>query len=107
MTPEETTALAREYAEEYAKGTPIERLPNELKEHVIQQNTNHLEKFLRQVLRRYYLVEKSKLKDVYQRTKNTEKDGEDLKLPLLRRTGRIQRILLESLFPEIGKEVEK
>lgn len=107
MNDDLITALAREYAEEIFKNDESNPdlsicLLNDIK----FEAAVDFEEKLRFLLHRYCLVEKSKVENAYQRAKNAEKDGEDLKLPLLRRTGRIQRIVVESLFPGIGKEVE-
>lgn len=103
MTDDHITALAREYAEEVAKGTAVDALPNGLKENVIQRNADHFEKHLRWLLRRYCLVEKNKVKDEYDEARifceNVDPCGESY--------ARNEAImfLLERLFPEIAKEV--
>lgn len=107
MTDPEITALAREYAEDATKTMVSDPNLSDTDINEIKRDVSeYAEEILRFLLRRFCLVEKSKVEDVYQRAKNTERDGEDLKLPLLCRTGRVQRILLESLFPSLGKEVE-
>lgn len=65
MNDDQITSLAREYAEEEAKGTAVDALPNGFKENVIQRNADHFEKHLRWLLRRFYLVEKNKNKEVW------------------------------------------
>lgn len=96
MTDEAITALAREYAEEEYKTL---NLPTD---HTEVSAYRYMD-FARFLLRRYCLVEKSKLK-----TKHREalaalesNDNEDVKW------GTYRLSLLKSLFPEIGKEVEE
>lgn len=95
MTNTEITALACEYADETPKIA-------ELKVPYIREYEKTCEDFLRFLLRRYCLVEKSKLK-----TKHREalaalesNDNEDVKW------GTYRLSLLKSLFPEIAKEAE-
>jgi hypothetical protein len=116
---DQITALAREYAEEEAKGTAVDALPNGLKENVIQRNADHFEKHLRWLLRRYRLVEKEAVRKEYESVKDTpeECNYEELgatwdEWPYLSRfydegykLG--QKDAIESLFPDLGKEVEE
>lgn len=106
MSEKDITALAREYAEEVAKGTAVDALPNGLKENVIQRNADHSEKHLRWLLRRYCLVEKGKVEDRLRIASRKVSNGEKFKLRRLVAIGRGERDLLEGLFPEIGKEAE-
>lgn len=96
MNDEQITAVAREYAEEEYKTL---NLPTD---HTEVSAYRYMD-FARFLLRRYCLVEKSKLK-----TKHKEalaalesNDNEDVKW------GTYRLSLLKSLFPEIGKEVEE
>lgn len=104
LTNDQITALAHEFAEEI--------YPHEEREDLGQMEflrtsaAKHIEVSIKMLSSRFCLVEKSKVEDAYQRAKNVEKDGWNLDLPLLRRNGRLQRILLESLFPDLAKEVE-
>lgn len=107
MTPDQITALAREYAEEEAKGTAVDALPNGLKESVIQRNADHFEKHLRFLLRRYYMVEKDAVRKEYGFALDTNQRGIEASSHVLCAIGCAQRALLESLFPEIAKEVEE
>lgn len=104
MNDSEITALAREYAEEEARGTAVDALPDGFKENVIQRNANHFEKHLRWLLRRYCLVKKSKVEDVYKETKSYKSELE----PFSRQSDccEVKLRLLKSLFPDLGKEVE-
>lgn len=113
MSNEEITALAREYAEEI--------YPN-LSDKIISLRTQEIknaERLIRFLLRRYALVEKEAIRKEYESVKDTpddcnyEEHGATWdKIPYLSRfydegydCG--QKNLLESLFPEIAKEVER
>lgn len=95
MTQEEITALAREYAEERASvmqgslGTKIQA-----------------ELVIRFLLRRFCLVEKSKVIDAYKSARKDIIDGNKSRIGGLIAMGGANGALLESLFPEIAKEVE-
>ena len=106
MSKEQITALAREYAEAESKGTAVDALPNGLKENVIQRNADHFEKHLRVLLRRYCLVEKEAVRKEYGRALETNQKGIEASSHVLCAIGCAQRALLESLFPDLEKEVE-
>lgn len=95
MTQEEITALAREYAEEKASimqgslGTKIQA-----------------ELVIRFLLRRYCLVEKGKVAEEYKRAIETNRNGKETGVHSLCTMGSARKVLLESLFPEIAKEVQ-
>lgn len=102
---EEITALAREYAEEmnplsfYECGNIAERNAD------LRIDKENAKLLLDWLLRRFYLVEKSKVKEEYNLALlNLEKAGSARPLNQSYFDGR--REALESLFPEIGKEVE-
>lgn len=91
MTDDQITAFAREYAE-FTDTAEVNK----------KYISAICENFLKYTLRRYCIVEKSKLK-----TKHKEalaalesNDNEDVKW------GTYRLSLLKSLFPEIAKEVE-
>lgn len=108
MTDHEITALAREYAEkEYERMN----LPTDC----CEPATDDYEKFLRFLLRRYYLADKAKVDKVYKTA--TDGKGRYKDRPYLdnqsRYDGDIRYAIytatagtLERLFPEIAKEVE-
>ena len=96
MTTEEITALAREYAEEFYKVRGGLDLMADEAENVI-----------RFLFRRYALVEKSKLKEEYRKVQKQMIEGDELGIHVLFIHGKIKKDLLESLFPEIAKEVEE
>lgn len=101
MTDPEITALAREYAEEI--------YPN-LSDKIISRRTQEIkeaERVIRFLLRRFCLVEKSKVKDVYMSARKDVKDGYKSKIGGMVAMGGVKEALLESLFPDFGKEVEE
>lgn len=115
MTPDQIAALAREYAEEMIKGKPSEELPNCLKNSMLTMNTEYVAEIFRWLLRRYCLVEKSKVEQMYK-----EAAEGNCKLEKMRpqntyaKNSIAMRIgvnfgcvhTLKSLFPEIAKEVQ-
>lgn len=96
MTPDQITALAREYAE-FTDMSPVDK-----------KNISAIcECFLKYTLRRYALVEKNKLKNIHQYIMNKIKAGENLRRKKTIDEGKAQRAIFNALFPEIAKEVEK
>jgi len=97
---EEITALAREYAEEIRpyndKTAPLSIL-----------DIREAERLIRFLLRRYCLVEKSKVAEEYKRAIETNRNGKETGAYSLCTMGSARKVLLESLFPEIAKEVEE
>lgn len=96
MDNDQITALAREYAEE--------TYPN-LSDKIISRRTQEIkeaERVIRFLLRRFTLVEKSKVEAKHKEALAAleSNDNEDVKW------GTYRLSLLESLFPEIAKEVE-
>lgn len=99
MDNDRITALAREYAEEEAKGTAVESLPDGFKENVIQRNADHFEKHLRWLTRRYCLVEKSKVEEEYHEAKFTCGNVDPCSETFA--TSLAQKSVLERLFPDL------
>lgn len=96
MNDQEIAALAREYAEEI--------YPN-LSDKIISLRTQEIknaERLIRFLLRRYCLVEKEVVRTAYQQAMEQGKHAH-VKCHV---ESRAKLRLLESLFPEIGKEVE-
>ena len=97
MTDTEITALAREYAEEEYKTL---NLPTD---HTEVSAYRYMD-FARFLLRRFYLVEKSKVEEEYHEAKftcgNVDPCSETFAMSL------VQKSMMERLFPEIAKEVE-
>lgn len=104
MTPEKITALAREYAEEMIKGRPSEELPNCLKNSMLVMNTEYVAEIFQWLTRRFYIVEKDRVKDEYHEAKfacgNVDPCSDTFAASLALKS------VLERLFPEIAKEVE-
>lgn len=97
------TALAREYAEEYAKGFAPADMPCCLKNEATGILVCNAEDMLKWLLRRFCLVEKEAVRREYSIVKSAYDNPED----------ETQRSLAESLlgliyciFPDIAKEVE-
>ena len=103
MNDKTITAFSREYAEEEAKGSAVDALPNGLKENVIQRNADHFEKHRRFLLRRYCLVEKEAVLKQFESAKRLI-DARDYNKKCI---GVGSRGVLERLFPDLGKEVEE
>lgn len=98
LTDDQLTSLAREYAEEVYKGIEDERI----RKPMVDSLAKGTEDSFHFLLRRFCLVEKSKVK-----TKHKEalaalesNDNEDVKW------GTYRLSLLKSLFPDLAKEVE-
>lgn len=92
MSQEEITALAREYAE-FTDMSPVDK-----------KNISAIcECFLKYALRRYCLVEKEVVRTTYQQAMEQGKHAH-VKCQV---ESRAQLRLLESLFPDIAKEVEE
>lgn len=116
MTDTEITALSREYAEEISPVRQLEDHPTAkmiadimrkaLSEATAEQIKN-FEGFLRFLLRQYYIVEKEAVRKEYGRALETNQKGIEASSHVLCAIGCAQRALLESLFPEIAKEVEE
>lgn len=105
MTPEQITAIAREYAEEMIKGKPSEELPNCLKNSMLTMNTEYIAEVFQWLSRRFCLVEKKRV--------IAELKAVDLSikasLTFIMKVTEVdiaKKELLHSLFPEIAKEVE-
>lgn len=96
MDDKEITALAREYAE-FTDMSPVDK-----------KNISAIcECFLKYTLRRYYLVEKEAVRKKYGRALETNQKRIETSSHVLCAIGSAQQVLLESLFPEIGKEIKK
>lgn len=106
MDNDQLTTLAREYAEEMIKGRPSEELSNYLKNSMLAMNTEHVAEIFRWLMRRYCLVEKSKLEDEYKSAKHDSKMAHRERLYTMLAVASARKALLEFLFPEIAKEAE-
>lgn len=102
MTAEEITAIAREFAEEIVQDTDSNpELPVCLLNEMRKEVAEDFEKKLHFLLRRYCLVEKEVVRTAYQQAMEQGKHAH-LRCQV---ESRAQFRLLESLFPEIAKEV--
>lgn len=104
MTQEEITALAREYAEEiypHEEGEDLGQM-----EFLRSSAEKHIEASIKMLSRRFCIVEKSKVAEEYKRAIETNRNGKETGAYSLCTMGSARKVLLESLFPEIGKEVK-
>lgn len=107
MTDEQITTISREYAEEVYRNAhkEMEVLPNCLSNEAINMFAEDMESKLKWLLRRYCLVEKSKIGEAYKDAQKDQHNSEgDFALTL---AGRNRSAVLIDLFPEIGREVEE
>lgn len=102
---DQIAALAREYAEEMIKGRPSEELPNCLKNSMLAMNTEYIAKIFQWLTRRFCLVEKSKVEEEYKSSKHYF-EHTDSSNPTQKQYFWGRMCAIESLFPEIAKEVE-
>lgn len=99
MTPEQITSISREYAEEIHADTS-----EPFKDDVVREETENTESAFRWLLKRFCLVEKSKLREAYKDAQKDQYNTErDFALTL---AGRNRSAVLVELFPEIAEEVE-
>ena len=110
MTDHEITALAREYAEEI--------YPN-LSDKIISRRTQEIkeaERVIRFLLRRYCLVEKSKVEQMYKEAAEGKCESEKMRPQNTYAKNSIAMRIgvnfgcvhtLKSLFPDLGKEEEE
>lgn len=92
MTDTEITALAREYAE-FTDMSPVDK-----------KNISAIcECFLKYTLRRYCLVEKSKITEEYKAAQKDQHSNDSIRFI----EGRTVSAALVNIFPEIAKEVEE
>ena len=110
MTDPEITALAREYAEEI--------YPN-LSDKIISRRTQEIkeaERVIRFLLRRYCLVEKSKVEQMYKEAAEGKCESEKMRPQNTYAKNSIAMRIgvnfgcvhtLKSLFPDLGKEEEE
>lgn len=101
---DQLTALAREYAEEMIKGKPSEELPNCLKNSMLAMNTEYVAEIFQWLTRRFCLVEKNSIKALYQDISESYYCDFHNRDTVLKEGSQMK--LLESLFPDLGKEVE-
>lgn len=102
MTNQEITALAREYAEEE---NPIGSYGDNMFERGMDLSISRgeAERVLTWLTHRYYLVEKSKVENIYKGIL-VQQDPKNFGYSAYNQG---KKELLKSIFPEIGKEVEE
>ena len=108
MNKDKIASLAREYAEEiHADSMQFfpRPLPNSM-EVLVKKDQDEAERLIRFLLRRFCLVEKSKLTEEYKSATANFNNASDPVIPTMDYYLGIMKFI-EYLFPEIGKEVEK
>lgn len=104
MKPEQIATLAREYAEEIIQDTDSNpELPVCLLNEMRKEVAEDFEDKLHFLIRRYCLVEKEDVRAAYQQAMEQGKHAH-VKCQV---ESRAQLRLLESIFPDIAKEVEE
>lgn len=106
MNNDQITALAREYAEEQGKGDRELGFPEFFIKDMLEFNEKEMKSALDFLLRRYCLVEKKQVFEVYKSAKHNSKMAHRERLYTMLAVTSARKALLESLFPEIAKEVE-
>lgn len=107
-TDEEITALAREYAEETI-GDILQFSPRPLPNSVevlIRRDQKQTENIIRFLLRRFCLVEKSKVEQIYQAKQHILANQNVFGITVATEAAAQKRLML-CLFPEIGMEAEE
>lgn len=104
MNDDQITALAREYAEEGAEDVG---LPNCLQNETFGLVVTETECVIKWLLRRFCLVEKSKVEEAYKACASMRDDNlsPNIESAILHHRGVEGVRVLKSLFPEIAKEV--
>lgn len=103
MTEEEITTLAREYAEEMAKGPEFEELSDGMKENVLALNTVYVAEVIHWLCERFCLVEKEVINNTYRKAIEQGKHAH-IKFQI---ESRAKLRLLQTFFPEIAKVNEE
>lgn len=102
MTDTEISAVAREYAEEIAQEVAVKFNPKDWACSHCEIEAQAVIKFL---LRHYCLVEKSKIRQIYQAKQHILANQDIFGMTGATEAAAQKRLIL-CLFPEIGKEVE-
>ncbi len=102
MDKDQLTALAREYAEEYTK-KKYPNAPGHVRERIVEGRLEHMEDFIPWLLRRYCIVEKGKVRRQFEYAQRLIGSRDYNKQCI----GEGSQGILQRLFPEIAKEVEK
>lgn len=106
MNEDLITAISREYAEDVYKNShkETEVLPNAYRT-AINLFAEDMENKLKWLSRRFCLVEKNIVIDAYKQALETNEQGHKTGAYVLCTIGSAQKVLLESLYPEIRKEL--
>lgn len=106
MTDDKITALAREYGEYAANSLDYDMCPDPDIRHrlVVTGHSEAAQSVLEWLLRRFCLVEKSKVEAVYNMTWNSWHHTLDMEI---KEKNQYVLDVLHALFPEIAKEVEE
>lgn len=108
MELNQITALAREYAEEATKADASDPNLSDSDINGIKRDVAEwAEEILRFLLRTHCIVSKEKVNEAYQKALNQIAGGRGYDIPRIESYGTGKRKLLESLFPDLGKEVEE
>lgn len=100
MNDEQITDIAREYAEEIHADTSAP-----FKNDVVCEEIGNAESIIRWLSQRYCLVEKTKAIKEYKSAKQDSKMAHRERQYTMLEVAIARKALLESLFPEISKEV--
>lgn len=107
MTDIQIHTLAREFAEEATKADAGDPNLSASDLYGIKRDVaEYAEEVIRFLLRRYALVEKSKVIIKYKNMKRLEEDATAFGFKKHRNNAKVVKSFIESLFPEIGKEAE-
>lgn len=107
MKPEEIADLAREYAEEI-NADAMQYFPQPLPdsmEVLVKADQEKAERLIHFLLRRFCIVEKSKVMQIYQAKQHILANQNVFGITVATEAAAQKRLML-CLFPEIGKEVE-
>lgn len=109
MTDTEITALAREYGEYVANNPIVAPYLNtdEKKDINIRANARRAKDVIKWMADKFCLVEKESVRKKYQEANVHVEDAIKRKNPMAEACGKGKRLVLNDLFPEIGKEVEE
>lgn len=106
MKSEEITTLAREYAEEEGKHDIQQGFGEAFAKDMLEFNEKEFKSVLEFLLRRYFLVEKSKVEQFFQSRQNILVNQDKYDRYIVDEASAEKRLML-CLFPEIAKEVER
>ena len=106
LSQDQITALARGYAEEQGRHDRELGFPECFIKDMLEFNEKDFKSVLEFLLRRFCLVEKSKVIEEYKSAKHDSKMAHRERLYTMLTVASARKAFLESLFPEIAKEVK-